>query len=92
MRYLILCLYVIVIIFSLGFSALNHERVRLDLYFNSYNLPLALIMALCFGLGLLVGLLMLVVKYWQIMRLKHRGVILEQEIKNLRAIPIKESH
>ncbi len=96
MRLFILFTYLILVIFCLGFAALNANPVILKLYWISLELPLAFIMVLCLAAGLFLGAILFLGKY---LSLKHaykkaKGQVglLEKEIKNLRAIPIQDSH
>jgi putative membrane protein len=96
MRLFILFTYLILVIICLGFAALNANPVTLKLYWISLELPLAFIMVLCLAAGLILGAILFLGKY---LSLKHsykkaKGQVglLEKEIKNLRAIPIQDSH
>ncbi len=96
MRLILLFFYLIIIIVSLAFAALNSNLVDLNLYWQHFKLPLAFVMISCIGLGLVLGFLVLIGKYWQLRcqfyRAKHQLALMEKEIKNLRAIPIQDSH
>jgi putative membrane protein len=96
MRIFFLFFYLVLIIVSLAFAALNSNEVLLNLYWQSFKLPLAFIMIVCIGLGLLLGALVFLGRYWhlrcQYVRSKNQVSMLEKEIKNLRSIPIQDSH
>jgi lipopolysaccharide assembly protein A len=82
-----------VIIFGISFAILNAEPVTLHYYLGAQQFPLSLIMILSFSLGLILGLVMMSVillhlkadKY----RLNKKIKLMEQEIQNLRALPIQ---
>ena len=96
MRFILIFLYLVIVIVSLAFASLNANLVDLNLYWHHLKLPLAFIMISCIGLGLLLGFLVLLGKYWQLrcqyFRVKHQLTMMEKEIKNLRAIPIQDAH
>jgi putative membrane protein len=96
MRIFFLFFYLVLIIVSLAFAALNSTEVVLNLYWQSLKLPLAFVMIVCIGLGLVLGAIVFLGRYWhlrcQYARSKNQVSILEKEIKNLRSIPIQDSH
>jgi lipopolysaccharide assembly protein A len=96
MRIFFLFFYLVLIIVSLAFAALNSNEVVLNLYWQTLQLPLAFVMIVCIGLGLLLGALVFLVRYWhlrcQYSKTKNLVSLLEKEIKNLRSIPIQDSH
>jgi uncharacterized integral membrane protein len=96
MRLLILFFYLLLVVICLAFAALNATPVHLKLYWISLQLPLAFIMVSCFAGGLILGAIIFVSKYLilnhQYHKAKKQIIMLEKEIKNLRAIPIQDSH
>ena len=96
MRTFLIFFYMTLMMISLAFAALNSKTVVVNLYWQTYNLPLAFIMIVCIGVGLLFGILVLLGRYWHLRclysRCKNQVSILEKEIKNLRSIPIQDSH
>jgi len=96
MRLVILFFYLLLIILMLAFAALNADMVNLNLYWWTLKLPLAFIMIMSLGFGLVLGALVFVSKYLSLSlrykKLSHQVGLLEKEIKNLRTIPIQDSH
>ena len=85
-------LVVLFLIVGAAFAVINDKPVDLDLYFVVVNLPLSLILLLALGLGILLGT---VVGSFYFMRLRkenadlrRRSRLAEQEVKNLRNLPI----
>ncbi len=88
---LLLLLAVVVAAF---FASLNPGEVTLHYYFGSVELPLAVLLVATLGVGLLIGLfvglgLFLRAKREQV-RLQRKARLAEQEVNNLRAIPLKD--
>jgi putative membrane protein len=96
MRIVILFLYLLLIIVTLAFASLNSDMVTIHLYWLEYKLPLAFMLIISFGLGLILGAIVFTGKFIALRlkfnKLKHQVTILEKEIKNLRTIPIQDSH
>lgn len=96
MRLLILFVYLVLVILCLAFAALNANPVHLSLYWTTLDLPLAFIMVVCFACGLIFGAIVFFGKFLSLSHQQHKSkkqiAILEKEIKNLRAIPIQDSH
>ena len=90
-HYLIILL---VVIFSVGFTLLNLEIVTLHYYWGQQAMPLSLLLAMVFGLGCVMGLLiggyLLIKARILIYQLRRRLVLAEKEIENLRAIPLQD--
>lgn len=96
MKLLQILIYVVLVIVVLIFAALNATPTTVQLYWKSAQFPLAWVMACCFVSGMLVAGLVFVMKYGKLLmrlqKMKHQLGILEKEIKNLRTIPIQDSH
>lgn len=96
MRLFLLFFYLLVLMTLLAFAALNSNMIDLNLYWQHFQLPLAFIMVVCMALGLLLGAVVFLGRYWQLrvqyFRAKHQVALLEKEIKNLRSIPIQDAH
>lgn len=96
MRLFILFTYLILVIICLAFAALNANPVNLKLYWMTLQLPLAFIMVLCFAAGLILGAILFMGKYLSLRhsfrKANNQVGLLEKEIKNLRSIPIQDSH
>lgn len=79
---------------GLGFTVLNAEQVRLNYYFGQAELPLALVIVGTLVVGALLGLLaatwMLLARKHENRRLRRRLKLAEQEIHNLRELPVRD--
>lgn len=77
-------------------TQLNISQVEFNYYFGSTQLPLSLLLLLAITTGALLGLIMTAGIALSAMgekrRLKQRLQLREQEIRNLREIPIKGRH
>ncbi len=89
----------ILVIFAalgLGFTVLNADPVLVRYYFGSMSLPLALLVIASFIVGALAGVAASVGYALQHRRevgqLRRRVDVAEREVRNLRAIPIKDRH
>lgn len=86
-------LAILFLVIGAAFAIINDRPVDLDLYFLVTSLPLSLILLLAMGLGVALGA---VVSSFHFMRLRKENARLrrqtrlaEQEVKNLRSLPIK---
>lgn len=95
-RILVILLVVAVVVVATGFTLLNPGTVEVDVYLRVVELPLALLVFLSIALGALLGVLaglgMVVRRQAEIHRLKKKLAVSEQEVLNLRNIPIKDRH
>jgi uncharacterized integral membrane protein len=86
------------VLFILGliFAGLNADLVSVNYYWDTKRLPLSLLTILSFILGGLLGLLTALVTYIKLKyanrRLRHRLILVEKELSNLRALPFKDQH
>ncbi len=96
MRYIFYIFWIVVIIIGVTFAGLNSHAVMVNYYVNEskIHLPILLIITLVFGaiLGIIAMIPMLLKNKQTNRKLKHRIKQIEQEVNNLRAIPIKEAH
>ncbi|BAZ94554.1 putative membrane protein [Thiohalobacter thiocyanaticus] len=92
----ILSVIALVLLIGVGitFTVLNPQQVTLNYLLGSLQLPLALLVVLVLALGAVLGLL---VAGFMLLRLKRenrklrRGTRLaEQEVANLRSLPVKD--
>ena len=94
--FLIIILLALAAVFGIVFTVFNAEKVPVDLYFLHYELPLATVVFLAVLVGTLLGFFMalgvVLRKHTELLKLKRRFSSLEQEVDNLRKIPIKDSH
>ncbi len=95
MSYIVrLALVFIVLLFGLAFHLKNNQTIILDYYIGTIELPFSLIMVLvlCVGalLGLLASLPIIIKLKQQKNRLEKQIKKSEEEINNLRVIPIRD--
>lgn len=88
--------YLLVFILGLTFAVLNASSVTLSFYFTKMTVPISVLMAIILGIGLLIGFLFTLTRYWRLKveysKLKNQLKMTEKEIKNLRAIPLQNQH
>ena len=96
MRIIRIILYSVLILIGITFAALNAGSVKVNLYVTTMTLPVSLLMVIMMGVGLLIGFLIFVARYWQfklaLLKIQSQLKITEKEIKNLRDIPLKNQH
>ena len=89
-------LFSIVVIIGTVFAVRNAELVQLDFYFFSFDIyiSLAIIIAIItgVGLGVLAAVGWIVRTKTELVRLRRNIKNTEQELNNLRTIPIREDH
>lgn len=93
MRIIVVFFYILLILIGVSFAALNATKVAVNFYFVSLNLPISVFAVLMLGVGITIGFLLFLMKYWRIKidnsKLKNQLKLTEREIKNLRTIPIR---
>ena len=96
MRYVAYGFWLLVVLVGIVFASLNSKTVDINFYVARYHvyLPLLMLIELALGavLGVLAGLPWLFRAKRQTRKLKLRIKEIEQEVNNLRAIPIKDTH
>ena len=89
-KLLFLLLFLIV---GASFAIIDDAPVVVDLYFITLELPLSLLLLLALGLGILLGGLAGMVYFMRVKKenadLRRRTRLVSEEVKNLRAMPIK---
>ncbi len=87
-------LLIIVIGFGLSFALLNADSVHLDYYLGTVNIPLSLALALAFALGAFFGVLAVsgvLLRQRRDLALRTRRLgQCEQELDELRKLPLKD--
>ena len=82
-----------IILAGISFAVLNADTVSLNYYIGAMELPLAVVILIALMVGVLLGISVslgfLIGKRSENTRLKHKLVMMEKEIKNLREIPLK---
>ena len=95
-RFILFVFFLALILLFFIFTLENLRFVPLNLVIDTYNVPLGLAMLVCFVLGALIGLLFsfsLVLKNKNKARILAKKIaVAEQEVENLRQLPIKSSH
>lgn len=95
-RILYITAIIIVLVVGVVFSARNAGVISLDfiLFVVETNLSLALIIALIIGagLGIFVSFFFLLSAKRNIAQLKKQTELLNKELNNLRALPIRDKH
>jgi putative membrane protein len=88
--------FLLIIIFGISFAITNSTPVAIHYYVGVTKLPLSLLLVVSFGIGLIVGFSVLLITSIKLRthlgRTKRKLRVAEQEIDNLRTIPIKDSH
>lgn len=84
-----------IVIFGLSFAAINSDPVTVNYYIGTIEMPLALVLAAVFGAGALFGVLVCVGPIMrrsrEASRLRKKADVAEREVRNLRALPLKET-
>jgi putative membrane protein len=87
-----LLLVVVFLVLGASFAVMNDALVTLDLYFITPDLPLSLILLFAVGAGIVLGAVASMFFFLRIKKenttLKRQARLVQQEVKNLRAMPI----
>lgn len=94
MRFLKLFFFIFAMMVGAAFTVLNAEPVLFNYYFGSRELPLSVILMGALGLGIFLGILsglntMLGLKRKNSI-LRRRSRLVDEEVKNLRSLPLKD--
>lgn len=96
MRIITYLVVLILILIGITFAALNASPVLINYYVGTSKVPLSLLLVLSLILGIFLGMLISLLPYLRVhnknRRLRQRLKIVEQELTNLRAIPLKDEH
>ncbi|MDT8384935.1 MAG: LapA family protein [Gammaproteobacteria bacterium] len=89
-------LLLLVSLLGLTFALMNAENVQLDYYFGSVQAPLSLLMVVALivgaGCGVLASLGIVLGLKRELAKLRKSNKLAEQEVANLRSLPLKDSH
>lgn len=81
------------IVLGAAFAIINDQAVVIDVYFYAPQLPLSLVLLLAVGLGIVLGALASAFYFMRVKKenanLKRHSRQVEQEVKDLRALPAK---
>jgi len=95
-RIITFALLLLVSLLGLSFALINAEPVTLDYYFGTLQAPLSLVVVLAIiigaGLGVLASLGIVVGQKRELARLRKSAKIAEEEVANLRSLPLKDNH
>lgn len=96
MRIFSYLLALIIILIGLSFAGLNAQLVNFNYYIGTYTLPLSLLLVFTLGIGCLLGLVVSIGLVFKLKRetrrLRKQVGLIEKEVSNLRAIPLKNEH
>ncbi|MFC3909258.1 LapA family protein [Legionella dresdenensis] len=96
MRFVMITIYLLLILAGVSFAALNASSVHVNLYVATVSMPIAVLMTIMLGVGLIIGSLLFITKYWrlkmELVKTRNQLKINEKEIRNLRNIPLKDQH
>lgn len=91
-----LVVLLVLVLLGIVFAVLNADRVQLNYYFGSVDIPLSLVLVVAMIIGAILGVLaslkMLVSARREILVLRRSSQLAEKEINNLRKLPIKDEH
>lgn len=87
-----LIIAVVLAFLGAAFAIINDQLVELNLYFVVASMPLSLLLLLALGLGLVLGAVVSTFYFMRIRkenaRLRRQASLAQQEVKNLRSLPI----
>lgn len=86
----------LLILLGVTFAGLNAEPIAVNYYIGTAKLPLSLLLVVTLVLGGLLGLIFNIISYIKLksanLRLRQRLKLAEEEITNLRTMPLKDNH
>ena len=84
---------IVFMIVGASFAIINNAPVVVDLYFITPEMPLSLLLLLALGCGILLGALVGMVYFMRVKKenadLKRKTRLVNEEVKNLRTLPVK---
>jgi len=87
--------FLLIIVLGVSFAIINSAPVAIHYYVGVTKLPLSLLLAAAFGFGLIIGFSALLISSIKLRtnlgRTRKKLRIAEQEVDNLRTIPIKDA-
>ncbi len=88
-------LLMLILIMAAAFAALNEQVISMNYFIGTVDTPLTFVIIICFILGMLFSFL-IIVSYLIRQRLQQRRLkqalkLKDQELNNLRAMPVKDS-
>jgi len=95
-RFMAFLISLVVVLLVFTFTLENLDPVTINFLVQDMQAPLGIVMLICFVMGVLLGLLFsisLVLKNKRrVKSLAKKAAVTEQEVANLRQLPIKSSH
>ncbi|MFK5913161.1 MAG: LapA family protein [Woeseiaceae bacterium] len=96
LRFVYYLFSLVVIVIGVAFAVLNAEKVQLNYYLGSVELPLSLILVVTMIFGALLAIFaslgFIISSRRNTAKLKRSVDVAEKEIANLRNIPIRDEH
>jgi lipopolysaccharide assembly protein A len=93
MRIISYVVFLGIILIGITFAALNSAPVTINYYLGTKSIALSLLLVFALGVGIILGLIFGLISWVKIkkenLHFKSRLKIVEQEVENLRSIPIK---
>ena len=95
-RIITFVLLLLVSLLGLTFALMNAEPVQLNYYFGSIEAPLSLVIVIAIIIGAALGVLastgIVFGQKRELAKLRKSNKLAEQEVLNLRSLPLKDSH
>jgi putative membrane protein len=96
MKILMFIVYLSIVFLGVCFALLNSDTMMLNLYWKQIKLPISVISAVTFTAGIFTGCIFMLSKQlklkFELIKVKNQLQLAEQEVNNLRVIPIKNEH
>jgi putative membrane protein len=95
-RIITFALILLVSLLGLTFALMNAETVQLNYYFGNLQAPLSLVVVIAIiigaGLGVLASMGIVLGQKRELAKLRKSARLAEQEVSNLRSLPLKDNH
>ena len=84
----------LVTVFTVSFTLLNSQPVKIDFYLGSFEIDLVIVILVCLALGSLLGVMAvlgrLISLKQELIRKDKKIKVAEKEVENLRSLPLKD--
>jgi len=95
-RIITFALLLLVTLLGLTFALMNAESVQLNYYFGDIQAPLSLVVVIAIilgaGLGVLASMGIVIGQKRELVKLHKSVKVAEQEVSNLRSLPLNDGH
>lgn len=95
-RLLLLILFLLLLALGISFAVHNADPITLNYYFGSVTGPLSMVVVISLAVGAVLGvgtsLLLVFSQRRKVARLQRKLNTCEQEIRNLRHLPLRDNH